>query len=78
MNAADIGWCPEIDFIEPSNRGDYKKERFELTDVAVRELKELIEKVAAEIRSLKFLNQGCGKAGCEACTLWRLMGGKLR
>ena len=68
----------EIDFIEPSNRGDYKKERFELTDVAVRELKELIEKVAAEIRSLKFLNQGCGKAGCEACTLWRLMGGKLR
>ncbi len=67
----------EIDFIEPTDRGDYKKERFELTDAAVGELKALIEKVTDEIRSLKFFNHGCGQAGCEACTLWRMMGSKL-
>ncbi|MBI4136334.1 MAG: ATP-dependent helicase [Candidatus Vogelbacteria bacterium] len=68
----------ELDFIEPNERGEYRREQFELPAAAVEKLQELILRVAAEIRSLKFLNQGCDKPGCEACTLWRMMGGKLR
>ena len=67
----------ELDFIEPNAKGDYKKEKFELTDTAVAELKELIEKTADEIRTFKFFNCGCDRPSCEACTLWHLMGRKL-
>ncbi|MBI2100689.1 MAG: ATP-dependent helicase [Candidatus Vogelbacteria bacterium] len=66
----------ELDFIEPDERGEYRRETFELTAMAVEKLQELILRSADEIRSLKFLNQGCGKTNCEACTLWRMMGRK--
>ncbi|MBI2097362.1 MAG: ATP-dependent helicase [Candidatus Vogelbacteria bacterium] len=66
----------EIDFIEPTDRGDYKKESFELADAAVGELKMLIEKTADEIRSLKFFSRGCGRPGCESCVLWRMAGNR--
>ncbi len=64
----------EIDFIEPNERGGYKKERFELGDEAVKQLKEQITGVAEEIVSLKFLKRGCGHANCESCQLWRMTG----
>ncbi|MEK7208917.1 MAG: ATP-dependent DNA helicase [Patescibacteria group bacterium] len=67
----------ELDFIEPNPKGEYKKERFELTDDAVAELKELVEKTVAEIRAFKFFHRGCARPSCEACTLWRLMGRKF-
>ncbi|MEK7584950.1 MAG: PD-(D/E)XK nuclease family protein, partial [Patescibacteria group bacterium] len=67
----------ELDFIEPDEKGEYRKEKFELDDAMVQDLIKTIERVAGEIRSLKFLNQGCREASCEACLLWRLMGEKL-
>jgi len=67
----------ELDFVEPNEKGDYKKEKFELADDAVAELKDLVEKTVAEIRAFKFFDHGCNRPSCEACTLWHLMGRKL-
>jgi len=67
----------EIDFIEPTADGKYKKEKFELDREAVADLRETIVQSVAEITSFKFFNRGCGKEDCEACTLWRLMGQRL-
>lgn len=64
----------ELDFIEPDARGEYRKERFDLAPAAVGELRALVERVAGEIRALKFFNRGCGKPNCESCVLWRMMG----
>jgi DNA helicase II / ATP-dependent DNA helicase PcrA len=44
----------ELDFVEPDERGGFKKERFAITDKEVSELKKIIKGVMAEIRALKF------------------------
>lgn len=48
----------ELDFIEPTKNGQHKKERFEVTAEEVAELRTLIAKVATEIYSLAFFNDG--------------------
>ncbi len=63
-----------IDFIEPDERGRYKKEVFEITDSDVRALRTQIDQVADEILGLKFWNKKCGNRACEFCRLRRLMG----
>ncbi|HDQ16727.1 MAG TPA: ATP-dependent helicase, partial [Candidatus Vogelbacteria bacterium] len=59
----------EIDFIQPDNRGNYKKEKFEITDKEKKELEELIKKVAAEIINLKFWDKRCQDDKCYFCSL---------
>lgn len=61
-----------IDFIEPDDKGRYKREEFELNSDEVEKLATQIKQIAAEILSLEFLNKGCGKKDCEACRLWRV------
>jgi DNA helicase II / ATP-dependent DNA helicase PcrA len=63
----------EIDFVEPDERGKHKRERLEISEADVAELKQLIEKVAEEIKSLGFWEGGCGEADCEYCRLRELM-----
>jgi len=62
-----------IDFTEPldSARGkpEFKKEIFEISPSDVKSLRDLIEKTADEILSLKFWNKICGKKDCEYCAL---------
>lgn len=63
----------EIDFIEPNEKGDYKKESFTITDEEVAELTELIKKTADEILNLKFWNKTCEDKDCEYCALRKMM-----
>lgn len=44
----------ELDFIEPDAKGDFHRERFNITDEDVDKLKELIKDSMKEIRSLNF------------------------
>jgi DNA helicase-2/ATP-dependent DNA helicase PcrA len=66
----------ELDFIEPGDNGKYKKNKFEISDDEVTELKKLIVEKAAEIYSLGFWNKDCGEKDCEYCALGRAMVGR--
>jgi len=59
----------ELDFVQESRRtGKFVKRRYEIKDREVMELKETIERVWGEIKSLKFLeSESCGE--CEYCGL---------
>ncbi|MBI2577273.1 MAG: ATP-dependent helicase [Candidatus Wildermuthbacteria bacterium] len=59
----------ELDFIEPNERGYYKKERFEITAGEVKELEELIKKVVGEIMNFAFWDKSCGVKDCQFCAL---------
>lgn len=59
----------EIDFIEPTKAGAYKKEQFIITDEEVSELRETILRVAGEIQNLSFWNTRCEDAECVWCPL---------
>jgi DNA helicase-2/ATP-dependent DNA helicase PcrA len=65
----------EIDFIEPNERGIYKKERFDITDAEVEELKSIIKKTAKEIISLSFIDSVCEDKECEYCRLGKILRG---
>ena len=70
----DIG---VIDFTEPLDfaRGkpEFKKEAFEISSGDVKNLRDIIEKIADEILNLKFWDAGCGKKDCEFCSLRKLL-----
>jgi DNA helicase-2/ATP-dependent DNA helicase PcrA len=63
----------EIDFIEPNERGIYKKERFEITQQEVEELKEVIRRVGSEIVSLSFVGNECTDKACQYCALGKIL-----
>ena len=63
----------EIDFVEPDDRGNYKKERFEITAEQVRELESDIQRVAQEIMTFSFWDDECDDATCEYCELARYL-----
>jgi DNA helicase II / ATP-dependent DNA helicase PcrA len=58
-----------IDFIEPTEKGVYRQERFSITEEDRRELIRQIEDMAREVLSLQFANKGCAKKACEWCKL---------
>ena len=66
----------EIDFLEPKLNGKlirpigrYRRERFMVTREDTEALAVTIRQVAEEILSLDFLDRGCHKPDCQACTL---------
>lgn len=59
----------EIDFIEPDNKGRYKKEKFEIEPSEISDLKDLIKQTADEVINLKFWNKRCDDAKCQFCRL---------
>ena len=63
----------ELDFIEPNQRGKYRKEKFIITDEEIKELKRTIARVTDEIVNLKFWNAHCGKKDCSYCGLRAVM-----
>ena len=72
----------ELDFIEPLDRarglrptekGDYKKEKFIITDEDIKELKETIKRVTEEILNLKFWDTRCEEKDCQYCNLRKLL-----
>ena len=63
----------EIDFVEPNERGIYKKEVFKVEEEEVKELEELIKKTSNEIQNLVFWELYCDNKECEFCRLRSLM-----
>ena len=63
----------EIDFIEPNERGYYKKEKFEVTDAEVEELTQKISEVSKQITNLTFWKGKCEDKKCPWCALRRMI-----
>ncbi len=63
----------ELDFVEPDDKGKFKKFRYEIKDEEISELKDLIKKVATEVHALSFWNSTCKEKECEYCALGRLL-----
>lgn len=66
----------EIDFIEPDEKGKYRKEVFEITDADVAELKETISETLKKIYDFGFFEDDCDEEKCEGCRLANLIRGK--
>jgi DNA helicase II / ATP-dependent DNA helicase PcrA len=66
----------EIDFIEPNERGKYKKERFEIESKDIEKVKAEIVSMAKDILSLSFIASKCEDKKCEYCKLGKLLAGK--
>lgn len=63
----------ELDFIEPDDKGRYKKDVFEITDTQVEELISLVREKAQEIYSLSFWDKSCKEKDCEYCKLGKIL-----
>lgn len=62
-----------LDFVEPTDGGNYKREVFVIEKDEVEALKDEIRRVAEEIRTLSFWDTRCDDPKCEACALRDLM-----
>jgi DNA helicase-2/ATP-dependent DNA helicase PcrA len=60
-----------IQFIEPDDRDKFHREEFTITTAEVVALEQEVERVADEIRNLKFWNAPCDDEKCEYCELRR-------
>jgi len=65
----------EIDFIEPNERGIYKKERFSITKEEAKDLEVLIRESAKSIVNLDFVDNICKDKDCAYCKLARVVRG---
>lgn len=58
-----------IDFVEPNDNGEYKREIFAINDKNSNELLKQIEVTSKEIVNLSFWNKKCDDRNCEYCKL---------
>jgi DNA helicase-2/ATP-dependent DNA helicase PcrA len=58
-----------IDFIEPNERGVYRREEFVASEEETQALAETIRRVVSEIRSLAFWDRRCNDSDCHYCAL---------
>lgn len=63
----------EVDFLRPDSKGNYKKEKFVITEEETDALIEDIKRVANEIINLEFWDKRCGKKDCQFCRLRDMM-----
>ncbi len=65
----------EIDFIEPNERGKYKKERFEVSKDEVLGLESEISSMIKDILEVTFLDKKCPDKNCSYCRLGNILKG---
>ena len=58
-----------IKFVEPNEKGDYKRELFDISDEEAKQLFEQVVQVGEEIVGLEFWNKTCDDKSCEYCRL---------
>ncbi|MGM0628968.1 MAG: ATP-dependent DNA helicase [Patescibacteria group bacterium] len=58
-----------IDFVEPDQSGNYKRESFFVSDEEVTELKDTIKRMAEEVLSASFWDKGCEAPECPYCEI---------
>ena len=59
----------EIHFVEPNDKGEFKREVFEITNDDVAELRETIMRVASEIIDLEFWDTPADPKNCDYADL---------
>jgi len=62
-----------IDYIEPSESGNFKSEHFEITDEMVKDLEQQIIVVGKQIWDVTFWDERCIDPECEYCKMRNLM-----
>jgi CRISPR/Cas system-associated exonuclease Cas4 (RecB family) len=62
-----------IEFVEPNEKGDYKREIFQITDDETALLLEQIVEISKEIANLEFWNRRCNDPSCKYCMLRRFI-----
>ncbi len=67
-----------IQFIEPDESGNHRREGFIISNEEVVDLLSVIEKITREIVSGDFMNLGCGEKECQFCRLARTIRGESR
>lgn len=63
----------ELDFVEPDEKGRFKKDKFEILSGDIKDLLSLISNVCGEILELKFWNSRCDDEKCKFCQLRSVM-----
>lgn len=63
----------EIDFIQPDEKGNYKKEMFTITKEMTDQLIDQIKNVSKEILDLSFWDKTCEDKKCEFCALRKMI-----
>ena len=63
----------EIDFIEPNDRDQYKKERFEINNEELEALDNIIYTFSKEITDLSFVDKGCADKSCQFCRMGMIL-----
>ncbi len=63
----------DIDFVEPDEKGRYKKENVVISDAEVVALEEQIKEISSKILNVEFWNETCGEKDCEFCALRAMM-----
>ncbi len=58
-----------IDFVEPTDRGDYKQEFFFFEDKDRSAIESLVKEIGNEIQNFTFWDKNCGKKDCKFCEL---------
>jgi len=58
-----------IEFVEPKDNGEYKREVFDISNDESEDLLKLIIEVSKEIINLAFWNEKCEDKKCEYCRL---------
>jgi DNA helicase-2/ATP-dependent DNA helicase PcrA len=59
----------EIVFVAPDSRGQFRREKFEISEEEVDELENQIRQVADEIMNLRFWDTACDPDSCNYCDL---------
>lgn len=59
----------ELDFIEPNERGKYKKESFEISKEQVSDMENVIKDMYKNVTGLSFKDEKCEDDQCEFCKL---------
>jgi len=59
----------ELNFVEPNDKDEFRREVFDIEDEKVEELKTTIATMAEEVRNLSFWDRRCDDAECEYCKL---------
>jgi DNA helicase-2/ATP-dependent DNA helicase PcrA len=63
----------EIDFVEPDQKGVFKKESFIISEDEIIEIEKVIRSVAGEIRELSFWDKFCDDSDCHHCNMRRMI-----
>ena len=63
-----------IQFVEPDERGKFRREPFPITTAEVAELEAEVARIAGEIKTLAFWDKGCKEPDCQYCELREGMG----